>query len=181
MLLTVAASGLVLAGLAEASARSRGFAGPGFAARPTGGVRAGYGARFGRQAGFLRFEGRGFRGAGRFGQHRRFGHGRGPGREGYSLAGFGGYGFAGAYGGLAYGDAGYASPRLPLPREPGLPVAAGIPAPAVLPPAIYVIAPKSSRVGASSRRSGRAVAARSDDATGESGVVSSGPRVTRLR
>jgi hypothetical protein len=194
LVMLTAAAGLFWAGTSEAFARggavSGGFAGARFAGRPAVGFRAGHGA-FGRHAGFLRFDGRRFRGLGH-GPYDRFGYGRRPGHGygeygGYGLGGYGygGYGYGGLYGGVYGTEGGYASPRLPLPREPGLPVAAGIPAPAVQPPAIYVIGRRSAAATGIGRMAGRrssgVVAATSNDVAGESGVVSSGPRVTRLR
>lgn len=129
----------------------------------------------------------------------RFGHGFGrDGRCGFRGCGpFGGYGFYGlapwgygssGYGSLGYGSSDYGPPpggyRPPFGSQSGIPVAVGIPAPQVLPPAIYVIG--SGRRGASrsatvARVSGGGVSVRSDDGRRESGVVSSGSRITRLR
>ena len=125
--------------------------------------------------------------------------GRDLGRGRSERYGSGGSGFAGyGYGGFGYGLSGFGSPGASLsypasygpspvvtpgPGEGSIPVGVGIPAPAVLPPAVYVLGGRRpARAGyRSSQRAGggASVYAESRDAAGESGVVGRS-RLTRL-
>lgn len=130
----------------------------------------GYGTGFGGSRG-----GAGFRGG-----NVRFGEGYGRGRDRSGEGGYGGFGYG--YGG--YGGSGYGSFARRGPDgfgEPGHGIA-GIPAPLVAPPAVYVIGRGAGRAAASPRSSARGtggVVAASSDAGREGGVMS-GARAIRV-
>ncbi|MDB5589699.1 MAG: hypothetical protein JWR86_224, partial [Enterovirga sp.] len=135
-------------------------------------------AGLGRRAGFTGRHGRGGFNA--------FGFGSGP--YGSGLYGFGsgpyayGFGAAGyAFGSSGPGPAPFRAASWPLGDVPGLPVAAGIPAPPVQRPAIYVLG--SERRGPARMRRGGVggpVTAVSGQ-QGGSGVVVVGARRTAVR
>lgn len=197
-LMLCSAVAILLPAASEVSARGGGA--PGARGGSVGFARVGFPAargyafrqRFanGRSPGYGRTGHPGFPHAG-LGDVRRRGYGgdlgyRHGGDRRYGFDRYGGYGYGGygLLGGAPFVNAAYGSAR-PFQAESGLPVAAGIASPPVLPPAIYVLGSKSStRSGVRSpigRSAGVALTAGSSDAAGESGVVSSRPRLSRLR
>ena len=161
----------------------------GSVARPRGGFRYAHGQHGYGQAGSRRF-GHGRDGYGRDRhQYGRDGRGCAGGfgcrylGYGAGLYGYGGYGLGAGYGGPGLGGGGFAGHW--TGEGGGLPVAAGIRAPAVQPPALYVLGGgRPGRAGGSglAARAGHGpVSADSRDAAGESGVARAGPAVMVVR
>lgn len=121
----------------------------------------------------------------------RYGYGSGFGGNGFGSYGFGSYGYGGYGSGYGFSGYGFEGPGASLaypaahgpspvvtpgPGEGSIPVGVGIRAPAVLPPAVYVLgggrhrARGGDRSGSESRVGGP-VFADSRDAAGDSGVA----------